>query len=102
MASLADSVFQGSLAIVQGNIILLGIGLLIIFAIVFFALRLNLAISIVLFVVLLDGFVGFNYTDQGAGFNGAFNDPLFVGFLTAAYFAVLVVVALGAIKAFNK
>ncbi len=102
MPSLAESVFQGALSIVQGDIILLGMGILVIFGIIFFALRLNLAISIILFVVLLDGFVGFDYTDRGAGFNGAFNDPLFVGFLTAAYLAILVVVALGAIKAFNK
>ncbi len=102
MPSLAEGVFQGALSIVQGNIILLGIGVLVIFAIIFFALRLNLSVSIILFVVLLDGFVGFDYNDQGAGFDGAFNDPLFVGFLVAAYLSVLVVVGLGAIKAFNK
>ena len=69
MPSLAESVFQGGLSIVQGDIILLGIGLLVIFGIILFALRLNLPIVIILFVVLLDGFVGFDYTDQGAGFN---------------------------------
>ncbi len=102
MASIAEPIFAGAVSIFGGSPLLLGFGILIAFAVLFFFFRIPLSISIMLFVILLDGFVGFNYGARGASFIGAFNDQLFVSLLIAAYLIILVVIALGAIKAFNK
>jgi hypothetical protein len=102
MVSIAEPIYQGALAIFLGSPLLLGMGILIVFGALFAFFRFNLSVTLIFLVVLLDGFVGFNYGQRGAEFNGTFSDPLFVGFLIASYLAILVVIALGAIKAFNK
>ncbi len=102
MVSIAEPIYQGALSIFLGSPVLLGMGILIAFAALFAFFRFNLSITAILLIVLLDGFVGFNYDQSGAAFKGAFNDQLFVGILISMYLSLLVVIALGAIKTFNK
>lgn len=103
MTSFAQFVFEEALKIFLGDALLMGLAILIVFAVLFFISRFSLQVSALLFVVLLDGMVGFNY-GQGAiaGFNGAFNDLLFIAILMFAYLFLLVVIGLGVIKAINK
>lgn len=103
MVSLAQFVFEQAQIVFFGDILLMGLFILIVFAGLFFMSRFPLTVTLFLSVILLDGFVGFNYGEGAvAGFDGAFNDPLFIGIMMLVYLTILGVMGLGVIRLINK
>lgn len=101
MTSLGDFVFSEALKIFQHDPLIMGVALIIFFAGLLFISRIPFTVVILFYLVLLDGFVGFNYTFNGES-TGSFIDPLFFSFLAFGYLASLLVIGLGLIKAINK